>query len=148
MPLDVVHDKHQAYFIKVFAMQSQSDHSLYRQQTLMAMLLVCGASIAGGSVGLLVGRQANLVFGVDAGIIGLIAGAVFGGTLLPAKVLKPALGSVAVGLGVLLPALLLIGSARIAPAVVWGMVAVAMLCSGLISLMIRCVRHVGREHRS
>lgn len=125
-------------------MQSQPHRYPQRQQLLIAMLVACGAAIIGGSVGLLVGRQADIIFDVDAGIVGMIAGAVLGSLLPLSPALNPGLRVIPAGLGVLLPALVVIGSARVAPEVLWGMTAVAMLCSGLLSVIIHLARRASR----
>lgn len=125
-------------------MQSQPHHYSHRQQLMIAMIVACGAAIIGGSIGLLAGRQADVIFDVDAGIVGMIAGAALGSTLPLSPALNPGLRVIPAGLGVLLPALVVIGSARVAPEVLWGMTAVAMLCSGLLSAAIYLARRARR----
>jgi hypothetical protein len=111
-------------------------------------LLTFGASLLGGSIGLLVGRQADLFFSIDAGIVGLLVGAVVGSLLPFTRSAHLLLRLPAAGAGVVLPALVMVGSARVAPEVVWSMIGLAMVCSAIISALIRLIPGAGRASLS
>jgi hypothetical protein len=125
-------------------MPAQAGHKVQQTQALLMMLVVCGAASIMSSMGFLLGKQADLIAGVDAGIVGMIAGAVLGSSFPVGQSLNPAIRSVAAGLGVLLPTLALVGSARVAPEVLAGITVVAMMGSAVIGLGTRLARRVRR----
>jgi hypothetical protein len=118
-------------------MQLQPSNHAQRRQLAIAIVATYGLSILGGGIGLIVGRQADTIFNVDAGIIGMVTGATISSLLPLSSPLNPILRFAAAGLGVALPMLVFVGSSRVAPEVFWGMIVLAMCCSGLISLLTR-----------
>ncbi len=106
---------------------------LVRIATLLAMY---GSGILGGSAGLLLGSQGDILFNIDTGIVGAILGAVLGSLLPRSGTLTGIARATAAGSGVAVSTLIFEGSKRVAPEVLWGMVALAAICSGLVSVVV------------
>ena len=106
---------------------------LARRATLLAMY---GSGILGGSAGLLLPSQGDILFNIDSRIIGAILGAVLGSLLPRSRTLTGIAHATAAGLGVAVPVLVFVGSKRVVPEVLWSMVATAAICSGLVSVVV------------
>jgi peptidoglycan/LPS O-acetylase OafA/YrhL len=124
--------------------QSQND----RRSRRLLSLLPFGASLLGGGIGLALGRQADVLFNIDAGIVGLLVGAVVGSLLPFTRSAHPVIRLLAAGVGVALPILFLVGSARVTPAVFWGMMILVMVCSAIINALISLIPRVDQASLS
>lgn len=98
-----------------------------------------GSALIGGSLGLLLGSQGDILFGVDTQIVGVVVGAVIGSLLPRSRALGSVVHAAAAGAGVALPALAFVGRGRVTPEVLWTMTAIAIIGSGMIDTVIRRV---------
>jgi peptidoglycan/LPS O-acetylase OafA/YrhL len=129
-------------------MQFQSQNDQQKRHRLIFVLATCGTSLLGGSTGLLLGRQADLLFNIDAGIVGLVVGALVGSLLPLMRSVHLAIRLAAAGVGVAVPILGVVGSARVAPEVFWGMIVLAMACSAMINTLIGLISHADQASQS
>ena len=107
-----------------------------RLAQIATLLAMYGSGILGGSAGLLLGSQGEILFDIDTGIVGMILGAVLGSLLPCTRALTGIARATAAGPGVAVSTLIFVGSKRVGTEVLWGMVAPAAICSGFVSVMV------------
>lgn len=102
----------------------------------IALLVTLGCSVLGSSVGYLIGSQGDIIFNIDAHIVGGVLGAVIGSLVPRFPVLGTFAHAAAAGCGVAVPTLVLLRAGRAVPEVIGGMILVAVIGSVCVNAVI------------
>ena len=107
-----------------------------KPQSRITLLKILGSGVLGAMLGMLLGRQFDIILNIDGQIVGLVLGSIIGSLVWSRPRVSSLIPAVAAGLGVLVPALAMLVAHRAQPSVVWTPVAVAFFTSGSVGLVI------------
>jgi hypothetical protein len=108
-------------------------NSVHQSPRLWSNLIVLTSGMLGGSIGLAIAQQGDLILNIDSSMMGVVVGAVIGSVIPHVQRPMTAIPLVAAALGVLVPVLGFVGIQRVAPEVLLGLTGVAVVSSSIVA---------------